>query len=267
MPDLNWGMVAAFAAIAGAGGLSNALFSNYARDKGWGMGGQTGAIPSAIGGRNVALSHVGCAFVPDQANSECWRAWRRYVIRDQVGVWMICSFIGMALPCMLSLQFIRNAPVSGIRVAAMTAEGIAAQVPSWAGVWWTVTLAVSFLALAPNSVMSGDLIARMWTDLLWIGSPRLRSLGEGKVAYVYYSLLGVYAIWGTAALAWLNPLQIATLGAVLGNIALGFSAFHTLYVNRTLLPPELRPGLLMQSGLVACGTFFLLITAVAAYYH
>ena len=28
----------AASSIAGAGGLSNALFSNYARDKGWGMG-------------------------------------------------------------------------------------------------------------------------------------------------------------------------------------------------------------------------------------
>ena len=51
LPDLDWSLLAAFAAIAGAGGLSNALFSNFARDKGWGMGARTGAIPSAIGGR------------------------------------------------------------------------------------------------------------------------------------------------------------------------------------------------------------------------
>jgi len=31
---------------------------------------------------------------------------------------MMASFIGMALPCMLSLQFIRNATVAGDRVAA-----------------------------------------------------------------------------------------------------------------------------------------------------
>jgi hypothetical protein len=38
LPDLDWGMLAAFAAIAGSGGLTNCLLSNYARDKGWGMG-------------------------------------------------------------------------------------------------------------------------------------------------------------------------------------------------------------------------------------
>ncbi len=40
LPDVDWSLLAAFAAIAGAGGLSNALFSNYARDKGLGNGGQ-----------------------------------------------------------------------------------------------------------------------------------------------------------------------------------------------------------------------------------
>ncbi len=53
LPDVDWSLLAAFAAIAGAGGLSNALFSNYARDKGWGMGAKVGAIPSAIGGRSI----------------------------------------------------------------------------------------------------------------------------------------------------------------------------------------------------------------------
>ena len=38
LPPLDWAMVVAFIGIAGAGGLSNTLFSNYARDKGWGMG-------------------------------------------------------------------------------------------------------------------------------------------------------------------------------------------------------------------------------------
>ena len=38
LPALDWAMVVAFIGIAGAGGLTNTLFSNYARDKGWGMG-------------------------------------------------------------------------------------------------------------------------------------------------------------------------------------------------------------------------------------
>ena len=62
LPALDWATIVAFIGIAGAGGLSNTLFSNYARDKGWGMGAHVGAIPSAIGGRTIGLSHIGCAF-------------------------------------------------------------------------------------------------------------------------------------------------------------------------------------------------------------
>ena len=37
---------------------------------------------------------------------------------------------------------------------------------------------------------------------------------------------------------------------------------HTLYVNRTLLPKELQPNLLMQFGLVFCSLFFITVTLV-----
>ncbi len=74
LPDLNWAMLAAFAAIAGIGGTSNALCSNYARDKGWGMGKLVGAIPSAVGGSSVTLLHIGKTFPLDRANLGRWRA-------------------------------------------------------------------------------------------------------------------------------------------------------------------------------------------------
>jgi hypothetical protein len=261
-PDLDWSLLAAFAAIAGAGGLSNALFSNYARDKGWGMGAMTGAIPSAIGGRSIGLSHNGMAFPVTPMNLERWRGWFRHIVRDQVAVWMVCCFVGLALPCMLSLEFLRNTPVSDHRVAAMVAEGMSARFPDWARLVWSLTLFISFLTLAPCAVYSGDLLARHWTDILWATSPAVRNLGGNQVKYLYYALLAVYAVWGSITLAVLSPLQIAKVGAVLGNVALGFSAFHTLYVNRTLLPRELRPSAPMQLGLIGCGFFFFAITAM-----
>ena len=263
LPDLDWSLLSAFAAIAGAGGLSNALFSNYARDKGWGMGAKVGAIPSAIGGRAITLSHVGMVFPITPATLKHWKGWFRHIVRDQVVIWMMCSVIGLALPCMLSLEFLRNTPVSDHRVAAMTAQGMAARFPDYARPIWSFVLFVGFLTLAPCAVYSGDLLARHWTDILWATSPRVKKLAGNRVRVIYYSLLSIYAVWGTITLAVLSPLQIAIVGAVLGNVALGFSAFHTLYVNRTLLPRELRPNLVMQLGLIGCGVFFFAITAMA----
>jgi hypothetical protein len=264
LPFLDWPLLAAFAAIAGAGMLSNALFSNYARDKGWGMGAKTGAIPSAVGGGRISLSHVGKVFPVDSESLVRWRGWLRHIRRDQI-IWVSCSFVGMALPCMLSLEFIRNAPVSDDRVAALTADGLASRFPAYASFWWASTLFVGFIILAPNAVFAGDLIARLWTDLIWIGSSKVRNRPGNSVMYVYYGILAGYCAWGLVALTILSPLKIAILSTVLGNVALGFSAFHTLAVNRTLLPAPLRPNLFMQAGLAACGFFFLGITAVVVY--
>jgi hypothetical protein len=263
-PSLNWALLASFAAIAGAGMLSNALFSNYARDKGWGMGAQTGAIPSAIGGHRIALSHVGKVFVVNEESQVRWRGWFRHIMRDQV-VWIVCSVVGMALPCMMSLEFIRNAPVSENRVAALTAEGLSLRFPAYATFWWVSTLFVGFMVLAPNAVFAGDLIARLWTDLIWIGSSKGKDRPGRSVMRVYYGILLLYCLWGLVALTIMNPMQIAQMGAVLGNVALGFSAFHTLAVNRRLLPKPLQPSWFMQVGLFLCGVFFFAITAVVLY--
>ena len=61
LPDLDWAMVVAFIGIAGAGGLCNTLFSNYARDKGWGMGAWVSAIPTrSVAGQSVFPTRAAC---------------------------------------------------------------------------------------------------------------------------------------------------------------------------------------------------------------
>jgi len=181
LPGLDWAMVVAFIGIAGAGGLSNTLFSNHARDKGWGMGARVGAIPSAIGGRTIGLSHTGCVFPLNEENLSRWRRWMRHIRRDQA-IWVLASILGMALPCMMSLEFIRNATVTGDRVAAMTAEGIALRYPSFGGLFWVLTLSCGFLVLAPGQVSVCDQIARRWTDMIWTASPRSSGWGKGRFA-------------------------------------------------------------------------------------
>lgn len=257
LPPLDWAVVVAFIAIAGAGGLTNTMFSNYARDKGWGMGSHVGAIPSACGGLTVELSHTGKVFPPNEENRSKWRGWMTHIFRDQA-IWMFASVIGMALPCMMSLEFIRNASVVGDRVSAMSAEGIAARYPSYAALFWFLTLICGFLVLAPGQVSVGDQIARRWTDMLWNASARVRQLGE--VRYIYYGILAMYAVGGLIILILFPAVQIARISAVLQNIALGSVSLISIYVNRTLLPKEVHPGWFHQLGVLLCGVFFLSIS-------
>jgi hypothetical protein len=121
-------VIGAFTGYAGGGGLSNSTYSNFVRDKGWGMGRQVGAIPSAIGGRSVALSHVGKVFPLTEENMRRWRGWWRYILTDQVAIWGPGCFMGMALPALLSMQFAQYTTVTGEQVevaqALITADGL-----------------------------------------------------------------------------------------------------------------------------------------------
>jgi hypothetical protein len=267
----NIAVVGAFAGYAGGGGLGNSTYSNYVRDKGWGMGQQVGAIASAVGGRNIALSHVGKAFPLSAENLRRWRMWWKYILTDQVCVWGPGCFMGMALPALLSLQFAPASPIYGQSErfewaqAVLTADGMrhtASLAPNVAGALWIATLLVGLLVLLPSQMSIVEDFSRRWTDILWSGDRRVRErLGEHQVKYVYYSILGAYVLW-TFVAAWLfsrygTPKLMTLIIANLNNLAMGVTAFHLLWINRTLLPRPLRPRWPSQIGLAACGAFYL----------
>ena len=155
----------------------------------------------------------------------------RHIRRDQF-IWAVVQFIGMALPCMLTLEFIRNATVEGNRVAAMTAEGMADRTPDYRFLFWTLTLFCGFIILAPGQVSVNDQIARRWTDILWTTTKWARRFAGPKVKYLYYGILVVFCLWGLVALSLFDPLQILKISTVLQNVALGFSSLHALYITR-----------------------------------
>ena len=75
--------------------------------------------------------------------------------------------------------------------------------------------------------------------------------------------MAIYGVCGLVILWLLPALKIAKIGAVLGNVALSFTTLQALYVNRTLMPPALRPTATLQIGTVCSGIFFLAITIAA----
>ncbi len=259
--EIDWATIAAFAAIAGMGGISNTSFSNYARDKGWGMGPLVGAIPSMVGGKKVELSHVGKVFPLNEKLLRRWKGWMRHLLRDQLGIWFGACVIGMALPAMLSLEYIAGAEVEGHAAAAMTARGMADRSGD---VFWFLTLLCGFIVLWPSQLSDIDNIVRRWTELIWTGSKRVKHMKGNQVKYIYYMIMGLYFLWGLIALRLTpNPLFLAVVTGSLRNLGLSATALHALYVNRKLLPEALRPPLIMQLSQVACFVFFLGISAIA----
>ena len=67
--------------------------------------------PSAIGGKKITLSHLGKVFPLTEENLQRWKGWWRYILRDQLVIWVPGCFAGMALPALLSLEFARFSPL------------------------------------------------------------------------------------------------------------------------------------------------------------
>lgn len=289
LPDIDFqlvALIAALAAIAGNGGLTNAPISNFTRDSGWGMGHHVGAIPSLVGGQGITLSHVGSVFEVNEQSLPRWKRWYRHIARDQLCVWIPACFVGVALPSMLSVEFLRRGTEAGNwNAAALTATGVGQQVANppddvlasmtglsnvlsgetWGNLFWALTLFCGFLVLAPSMATTIDGIVRRWVDVFWTASSRLRAMDPSYIKHVYFRVLFGYMAFGLIML-WLNQptqlIKIATLGY---NFALGFSCIHALVINTTLLPRELRPNWFVRIGLMMGGIFFTLLGTVAAY--
>lgn len=259
---VDWVLVGAFASYAGLGGYSNLMLSNYVRDKGWGMGKLTGAIPSAIGGQAVSLSHVGKVFRPTADNLSRFREWWKYVQFEQYGIWMFGCFLGMGLPALMTLQFVPAGQVMDPwSSAAFQAEGIA-RVGGQA--LWYLTLLCGFWILYSTQLGLVDGVARRWTDIFWTGFAKFRSFDPHRAKSVYYPILFLYILWGVISLYLAQPLFMIVVAASVGGFQLVVASIHVWHVNRTRLPKELRPPLWRQAGLLACAAFYGVWAAIAA---
>jgi hypothetical protein len=267
----NIAVLGGFAGYAGGGGLGNSTYSNYVRDKGWGMGLLVGAIPSAVGGRRVALSHLGTVFPLTEDNLQRWRGWWRYILTDQLLIWGPGCFMGMALPALLSIQFSQHSPLyhdtQGLdwAQAIISADGLRNApgfTPVMAHVLWIMTLLVGMTVLLPSQMSIVDDFSRRWTDILWSGSGLIRGrMQPHQVSRIYYTILTFYVGWSIFCM-WLfstygSPKLMVLVIANLNNVAIGWTSFHLVWVNRRLLPAPLRPRWFQQLGVVLCGVFYL----------
>jgi hypothetical protein len=278
-------LITAMAAIAGNGGLTNTPISNFTRDQGWGMGYHVGAIPSMIGGRGIQLSQVGSVFQVTDSSLHRWKRWVHHIRRDQLCIWMGACFVGIALPSMLSVEFLRRGTDAGDwNAASMTAQGVANAVaspapdvlasrwgvaslvsgPSWGYAFWAMTLLCGFLVLGTSAISTIDGFIRRWVDVFWTSSANYWKANPASIKYLYFVPLLCYTTFGIAILWMQKPASLLKISAIFYNYALGFSCLHTLAVNMILLPKALKPGWLTRLGLICAGVFFASMATVSA---
>ena len=247
-------LIGAFAAYSGAGGVINLTLSNWARDKGYGMGQAAGYIPAAVGGKRVHLAHNGFTFRPTPEALERWRGWWRIVRVDQWGIYFIGALLGMGLPALLYVTFIpAGSDIRGLGIAAALADAVVERGgPLLAGV--VALLGAWVLFKTQLDILEGTV--RVLTDIIWTGNRRVRAAKDADVRVIYYAVLAGVVVWGILALKLTQPIVLLQLGANMAGIVFIVSSLHLLYINTTLLPPELRPPLWRRAALVATSVFY-----------
>lgn len=247
-------LISAFAGYSGAGGVINITLSNWARDRGYGMGGVAGFIPSAVGGEKQTLAHNGFRFDNTPAELAKWRGWWRVVAADQWGVFFLGAILGMLLPAMLYVTFIPpGTDIRGYGIAAALAQGMVdAGTPLLGGL--VALIGAWVLFKTQLDIVEG--MARAITDIIWTGSARVRSWRGGDVRVVYYAVLAALVCWGIVALKLAQPVFLLQLGANIAGVVFVISSLQLLYVNTTLLPEHCRPPLWRRVGLVLVALFY-----------
>jgi hypothetical protein len=247
---IDWGLIGALAATAGSGGIGNLTVTNWIRDKGFGMGSKVGAIPSAVGGHAIQLSHVGTIFPAAGTNLARWRDWMRYVHVDQIWVWGLFCFLGMFLNVNLATALIpHGTDLQGLAAGAYQAEYLSR---IWSGFWF-LTLFNGFWILFKTQLGNTDILVRTITDAVWMASGRAR---ESSIRAIYYGILIAFSVWGALVIRSASPFQLFKILANMAGIVLAVAGVQIFLVNRRFLPPILRPAAWREMGLLACSAFY-----------
>ncbi len=253
-------LLSALVAYSGAGGVGNLVLSNWARDKGYGMGARAGYIPAAMG-EKVELADTGFRFADQPEEMRRWRGWWRIVRVDQWGVFACGAILGMLLPGLLYVTFLpRGSDIQGLGISAALAAAVGAQAGPLLGG------AVAFLGawiLFKTQLDNFEGMTRAITDMLWTISPRARRWRGGDVRAVYYTVMTVLAIWGVLALRLAQPIVLLKISANVAGVVFVIASLHLLYINTRLLPVHVRPAPWRRAALVAMAIFYTVFVSLS----
>ncbi len=255
LPDnLDILLLGALVGYSGGGGVLNLTLSNWARDKGYGMGSRVGHIAGAVGGEKVRFADTGFMFNPDVPNLARWRGWWRIVRVDQWGIFFVGALLGMMLPALLYVTFVEpGTDIKGLAISAVLAQAIGATGGPWLGML-VALLGVWILFKTQLDVVEG--MTRSITDILWTGNERVRAWRGGDIRAVYYTVLAVVVLWGIIALKLAAPVMLLQIGANIAGAVFVIASLHLLYLNTRVLPEALRPPMWRRAALVGMALFY-----------
>jgi len=250
--NMDFMLLAVFAATAGSGGLGNLAISNLSRDKGLGMGAWMGSFGGVLAHDRAELATIGRVFRVSSENLRRWSIWWKYSVLDQSVLWAMGCVFGMFLNVNLAVSIVpTGTKLPGYSAGAFQAHYMAEQL--WHG-FWALCLINGFWILFSTQLGNMDCLTRIVADICWSEWPQLHRLTSSRL---YARLLLGFASLGIVVLSFGdNALSLFKVLGVFAGPILTIGAFQILRINTRFLPKEIRPPMWRRIALIVCGLFY-----------
>jgi hypothetical protein len=235
-------------AFAGAGGSLNLVQSNWARDKGLGMGARLPKIVSPITGEEEAEPSIGYFFRRDEANMRRWRGWWRVADREQFVTFFVIGAIALLTFMMLTYVTVGvGGTAESFDFIRVQGEALQVSQGDWLGTtFWLIGTVVLF----STNLAVLDMVGRVTADVLKTGP--LAASTTWTESRIYFATVWAEIAFGSVILlsGLTQPLVLLIIASSLNGLVMFVYSCLLIQLNRRTLPREigLRGGRLVAIG-------------------
>ncbi|MDP8977937.1 MAG: Nramp family divalent metal transporter [Actinomycetota bacterium] len=250
-------------AFAGAGGTVNLTLSNWARDKGLGMGSRLPKIVSPFTGEEQAAPGTGYFFHRGEDNVRRWDGWFAVANREQFFTFFVAGAITLVLFMLVTYSAVGVGNAGeDFGFINNVGEALGRSVGGWMSIlFW----GVGFAALFSTNLGVIDMVGRVTADILKVGL--LRDSEFWTESKIYFTAVWIELIFGcTILLSGLDqPLTLFVIASSLNGFVMFVYSGLLIQLNSGVLPARIGTGGLRRAIMWWAVAFYGSLSAYVIY--
>ncbi|KQU45907.1 hypothetical protein ASG84_11450 [Rhodococcus sp. Leaf278] len=220
--------------FAGGGGVVNLAVSNWARDKGWGMGIHAPRVVSPITGQEEAGSAAGYEFEVNDEELAKWKKWWTAVRVEQFFTFYVVTLVTIVVFSVLAFSTVTQGGYSGgadLGFIRFLGESLQEKYGAWLKLlFWSV----GAISLTFANLVVVDMVARITSNIL--STIYLSNHARWTEAKIYSTVVWVMVALGALILGLgLNqPFVLIAIAAILNGLVMVVCCVLIIRVNGSL---------------------------------